>query len=124
MFKIEKDFSIHITRGDIGTLGISANGDNGAYEFQVGDVVRLGVFKKNDYSSIVLQKEITVDEKTTEVSLPLTSAETRIGEIINEPVDYWYEIQLNPDTQAQTIVGYDNKGAKIFRLYPEGVEEE
>lgn len=124
MFKIEKDFSIHITRGDIATLGISADGDSGAYEFQVGDIVRLGVFKKDDYSTIVLQKEITIDEKTTEVSLSLTSEDTRIGEIINEPIDYWYEIQLNPDTQAQTIVGYDKKGAKIFRLYPEGVEEE
>ena len=124
MFKIEKDFSIHITRGDIATLGIRADGDSGAYEFQVGDVVRLGVFKKDDYSTIVLQKEITVNEKTTEVNLSLTSEDTRIGEIINEPVNYWYEIQLNPDTQAQTIVGYDKKGAKIFRLYPEGVEEE
>lgn len=124
MFKIEKDFSIHITRGDIATLGISADGDNGTYEFQVGDIIRLGVFKKDDYSTIVLQKDITVNEKTTEVSLSLTSEDTKIGEIINEPIDYWYEIQLNPDTQAQTIIGYDKKGAKIFRLYPEGVEEE
>lgn len=124
MFKIEKDFSIHITRGDIATLGISANGDNGIYEFQIGDIIRLGVFKKDNYSTIVLQKEITVNEKTTEVNLLLTSEDTKIGEIINAPVDYWYEIQLNPDTQAQTIVGYDKKGAKIFRLYPEGVEEE
>ena len=124
MFKIEKDFSIHITRGDIGTLGITADGDNGIYEFQIGDVVRLGVFKQNDYNELVLQKDVIVNEKTTEVSLSLSSQDTKIGNIINEPVNYWYEIQLNPDTQAQTIVGYDKKGAKIFRLYPEGVEEE
>ena len=62
-------------------------------------------------------------EATTSVDLSLDSTETTIGDIINKPVEYWYEIQLNPDTEPQTIIGYDENGAKIFKLYPEGVKE-
>lgn len=125
MFKVNDDLSIHVTRGDIGLLGITAkNEDESDYIFQIGDVVRLGVFEKKKFSSIKLQKEITVQEQGTEVQIPLNKEDTTIGNIINAPVDYWYEIQLNPETNPQTIIGYDESGAKIFRLYPEGVEEE
>ena len=125
MFKVNDDLSIHVTRGDIGLLGITAkNEDESDYVFQIGDIVRLGVFEKKKFSSIKLQKEITVQEQGTEVQISLNKEDTTIGNIINAPVDYWYEIQLNPETNPQTIIGYDENGAKIFRLYPEGVEEE
>lgn len=125
MFKVNNDLSIHVTRGDIGLLGITAkNEDETDYVFQVGDIIRLGVFEKKKFSSIKLQKDITVQEQGTEVQMPLTKEDTTIGNIINAPVDYWYEIQLNPETNPQTIIGYDENGAKIFKLYPEGVEEE
>lgn len=124
MFKVNDDLSIHVTRGDIGLLGITAkNEDESDYVFQIGDIVRLGVFEKKKFSSIKLQKEITVQEQGTEVQIQLNKEDTTIGSIINAPVDYWYEIQLNPETNPQTIIGYDENGAKIFRLYPEGVEE-
>ena len=28
------------------------------------------------------------------------------------------------DTQPQTIIGYDEDGAKVFRLFPEGADAE
>lgn len=125
MFKVKDDLSIHITRGDIGILGITAkNEDNTDYIFQVGDIIRLGVFEKKKFSLIKLQKDVTVQEQGTEVQISLNKEDTTIGDIINIPVDYWYEIQLNPETNPQTIIGYDENGAKIFRLYPEGVEKE
>lgn len=125
MFKVKDDLSIHITRGDIGLLGITAkNEDNTDYIFQVGDIIRLGVFEKKKFSLIKLQKDVTVQQQGTEVQISLNKEDTTIGDIINTPVDYWYEIQLNPETNPQTIIGYDENGAKIFRLYPEGVEEE
>lgn len=125
MFKVKEDLSIHITRGDIGLLGITAkNNDGSDYLFQVGDIIRLGIFEKKKFTSIKLQKDITVQEQTLEVQMPLTKEDTTIGEVLSKPVDYWYEIQLNPETNPQTIIGYDENGAKIFRLYPEGVEEE
>ena len=45
MFKIVGN-DIHITRGDIGKLDISARNGDTDYTFQVGDVVRLNVFEK------------------------------------------------------------------------------
>ena len=126
MFKIDSNTKqINITRGDIGTIVVSAkNEDESDYEFQVGDVIRLGVFVAKNYNNIVLEKDVNVLEATTSVDVDLESEDTTIGDIINKPITYWYEIQLNPDSNPQTIIGHDEKGAKIFMLYPEGVKEE
>ena len=45
-----------------------------------------------------------------------------LANIINKPVDYWYEVELNPDTSsAITILGYKKKtGPRILSLTPEG----
>lgn len=125
MFKVKEDSSIHINRGNVGILEVQVENDDGSsYTFQQGDVIRLGIYKKGDYNTIILEKEIPVEDATLTVEIPLTKEDTTIGSIINKPVDYWYEIELNPDTEPQTIIGHDEKGAKIFKLYPEGVEEE
>lgn len=125
MFKIDNDTKqVMITRGDIGIIGVSAlNSDGTDYEFKAGDVIRLGVFAKKDMSDIKLQKDVEVDSNKTIVDIELTKEDTTIGDIINKPVDYWYEIQLNPDTEPQTLIGYDENGAKTFTIYPEGVKE-
>jgi hypothetical protein len=41
--------------------------------------------------------------------------------MLNKPIEYWYEIQLN---YYQTIVGYDESGPKLFMLYPEGEDSD
>lgn len=92
--------------------------------FQPGDKVRLNVMTKKDPGDIVLTKTVEVTEVNNCVDIVLTHEDTRIGEIINKQVDYWYEVQLNPDTEAQTIVGYDEDGPKILTLYPEGGESD
>ena len=121
MFTIEPDNTIHITRGDIGALEVSAmKSETESYIFQPGDVVRLRVFVKKRHDLVVLMKDIHVDEETEIVSIPLLKRDTTIGEIINKPAAYWYEVELNPDTIPQTIIGYDTNGPKIFKLYPEG----
>ena len=81
------------------------------------------VTKKKACDEVVLSKSVEAIPDTTEVDFKLTTEDTRIGEVINKPVDYWYEIELNPDTYPQTLIGYDEDGPKIFRLYPEGVKE-
>lgn len=124
MFKIDSNKTIHITRGDIATIEFSAlNSDGTSYTFQVGDLVRFGVFTKKNMNDLIFQKDVTVNEATTKVDIDLLEEDTKIGDIINKPVEYWYEIQLNPDTEPQTIIGYDEDGAKVFKLYPEGTEE-
>lgn len=126
MFKIDSNTKqIMITRGDIGTITVSALNDDGTdYEFKTGDIIRFGVFTKKNMNDIKLQKDVEVITATTEVDINLNSEDTTIGDIINKPVDYWYEIQLNPDTEPQTLIGYDDEeGARLFTLYPEGVKE-
>ena len=124
MFKINADKSIHITRGDAATFGITASAEGGNYTFRAGDIVRFKVFEKKACHCVELEKDFRVETETEEVTITLTGEDTRIGSIISKPKDYWYEVELNPDSQPQTIIGYDEDGAKVFRLYPEGGEEE
>lgn len=119
MFVIDGD-TIHITRGDAAIISVTANAGAGNYEFKPDDVVRFKVFTKKDCEAVVLEKDTKVLESTEAVEISLESADTKIGEIISKPVDYWYEVELNPETKPQTIIGYDENGAKIFKLYPEG----
>ena len=123
MFKINKDQSIYLTRGDIASIEVSAKkSESEQYIFQKGDVLRLQVFEKGNCESVVLRKVVNVLEESPTVDIYLSKDDTRIGGTINRPKDYWYEIELNPETTPQTIVGYDDEGAKVFRLFPEGSE--
>ena len=121
MFEIDNKKTIHLTRGDIAALDVSAVDKNGgAYTFAVGDVVRLKVVEKNRYDCVVLEKDVIIEVDSPTAEINLSSEDTRIGEIIHKPKTYWYEIELNPDTAPQTIIGHDKDGPKQFCLYPEG----
>ena len=122
MFSINDDLSIYVTRGDSLYFTVTAQDDGKAYMFQAGDVVRLKVFGKKDAENVVLQKDFPVLSATEKVEIYLTEEETRIGGVISKPTDYWYEVELNPWDNPQTIIGYDEDGAKIFKLFPEGNE--
>lgn len=124
MFKINDDLSIYATRGDAGIFALAAK-ENGeaSHQFAKNDVVRFKVFEKKDCHCVVLQKDFIVSEATYSVDMLLTKEDTKIGEIISKPKDYWYEVELNPETaQPHTLVGYDENGAKVFRLFPEGAD--
>src|SRR5574344_767540 len=124
MLKIDSEKKIHITRGDSGTITITAKDNDGTdHTFEVNDVIRLKVVDKNDMSTIVLTKDTTVATQGTSVDIELQSTDTRIGELINKPVTYWYEVELNPDGNSNTIIGYDDDGPKEFILYPEAKGE-
>lgn len=120
MFKINNDLSIYVTRGDMMAFSVSADVGNIAYTFKEGDIVRIKVFEKNGCHCVVLQEDFPATEGLNKVDIYLTGEKTKIGELISKPKDYWYEIELNPLTNPQTLVGYDEDGAKIFRLFPEG----
>ena len=120
MFKIDTNKNIYLTRGDYATINVKAKNIDGTdYTFKKDEVVRFNVFSRNACHDIVIRKDIVIEEDKDTVSINLTSAETRFGELINKPVDYWYEIIINPDTAPQTIVGY-LEYPTIFRLLPEG----
>lgn len=120
MFVINSDLSMHLTRGDSAVFSVGANIGETEYTFKEGDVVRFKVFGKKNCDDVVLKRDITVSEATSRVQIDLGSDETRIGDVISKPTEYWYEVELNPDTYAQTIIGYDENGAKVLTLYPEG----
>lgn len=126
MFVISKeDMTIHITRGDaaVFTVGASLGEEKTPYTFRVGDVVRFAVCGKKDYSNVVLQKDFTVNAEADAVEIVLDGEDTKIGGTISKPTEYWYEVELNPETKPQTIIGHTEDGAKVFMLYPESVKE-
>ena len=112
MFKIDNEKSIHITRGDRGTIKLTAK--NGS--FSIGDKIKISIVEKKDYNNVVFQKEYTIPQESEFAYITLTETDTRIGEVINKPVTYWYEIEYN---ENQTPIGYDEEKAKLFILYPE-----
>lgn len=122
MFLINEDMSIYLTRGDAIYFTVTADENGKYYKFKPGDVLRIKVFEKKNCENVVLVKEFPVDIETERVEILLTKVDTKIGEVISKPVDYWYEIELNPFTNPQTIIGYDDDGAKVFRLFPEGTD--
>jgi hypothetical protein len=114
--------TIYCTRGDAVLFSVSANVGGEAYTFREGDIVRFKVFAKKDCADVVLQKDVEATAGTSAVEIFLYGDDTTIGEVISKPVDYWYEVELNPETHPQTIIGYDENGAKVFKLFPEGGE--
>lgn len=122
MFVVNEDLSIYATRGDIVFFSVSAQDDGMIYKFQPGDIVRMSVYGKKDAEEVVMQRDFPVEEVTESVFIFLSEEDTKFGEIISKHKDYWYEVVLNPDTMPQTIIGYDEDGAKIFRLFPESAE--
>lgn len=124
---------IHITRGNIGCLNFPAkiceiSPETGEkiktpYTYQPGDVVRFKIMKKGNVEEVYLTKDVKITEPTELATFNLTGSDTKIGDYINKPTTYWYEVELNPDTDPQTILGYDKAtGPKLFVLYPEGGE--
>lgn len=120
MFDITEGKQINITRGDIGAFSLHVMDGNEHYVFQPGDLVRLTVTEKKNTANVVLKKDFPVAEEAESVDIYISGDDSAIGNLINKPTDYWYEIELNPDTEPQTIIGYDEDGPKVLRIYPEG----
>ena len=125
MLVIHDDNSIYLTRGDIASIQIAALNSSGEeYLFKVGDIIRFSVYEKGRFDNLVLRRDAEVTTETNFVNINLSGSDTKFGELIHKPKHYWYEVELNPDTAPQTIIGYDDNGPKILTLFPEGVEPE
>lgn len=116
-------YKLSANRGDVGTFDFKTNvkGD-GEYYFNVGDVLSFGIYNKKEMDKDPLFfKEYTVNEPTNIVTIVFENEDLSIGEIINKPVEYWYEIKLN---NQSTLLGYDKNGPKTFMIYPEGADKD
>ena len=120
MFRVNEDLSIYLTRGDICVFSVTVDKGGATYQFKEGDIVRIKVFGRRDVESVALQKDFVASPGEEKVVITLNGEETKFGEYINKPTAYWYEIELNPETAPQTIIGYDENGEKILMLFPEG----
>ena len=120
MFVLNDDLSIYATRGDIVFFTVTAEDEGVPHVFKAGDVVRIKIYGKKDATAISLQKDFPVVKDCESVEIYLSKEDTKIGGVISKPKDYWYEIVVNDDTKPQTIIGYDEDGAKVFKLFPEG----
>lgn len=134
MFKINNDdLSISLTRGDTVSFDVSAKQGEVDYTFEVGDRVVFKVSEAKNTGNVILEarSEVTSemvaaagDSGVTKVTINLTETETKLGtDVISKPVEFWYELALENDTEGkvvrQTLIGYDDYGAKILRLLPE-----
>lgn len=124
MLKINQETKqIDLTRGDIASFKIKAMNDDGTYyQFKTDDVITLAIYEKKNLENTKLKRSAIVAEPSEDVILNLTSEDTKLDELTNKPIEYWYEITLKKtnSNNEQTIIGYDEQGAKIFKLYPEG----
>lgn len=118
------DRNIRITRGDRLPITVSADNDvdGNDYEFQIDDVIRFKIFDSKDNKKVYLQKDFKVEEISIEKQIEMTAEEMKIGEMKNKPIDYWYEIEVNPETpNTMTIEGYrKDEGPAIITILPEG----
>ena len=128
MIAIE-DNTIKITRGDASSEDINKLtikfpiGDNQYYEFKPTDKISFVVFDKKGYTkNEILKKEFTLSslgysENTTTLEINLTAQDTKKFPLKNKAMTYWYDIYLN---DTQTILGFDDDGAKKLIVYPRG----
>ena len=128
MFKINNDdLSISLTRGDTIVFNVQAKQGDNLYKFEEGDKVTFRVSEAKDVESVVLESSTTVTSETNDrdyVQIRVTSEEAKQSfEQSNKPIDYWYEISLDTAIGVQTIIGYDDDGAKILRVFPEIKEQ-
>ena len=120
MFKIDNN-TFHVTWGDKGSFDLTFED----YTFQIGDEVYLKVYEEDGMDEEpVLNKKVIVDAETDVVTMDLLKADTKLGDPSNEKQTYWYEITLghNGSIPDQTPFCFDDKGPKIFYIYPGGVE--
>lgn len=116
MLKIEED-TIYLTRGDKATLTLNIED----YTFNQGDKISFRVYKNYGFNKLpVLEKLINITQSQENVDIVLNPEDTKLNGILNNPIEFWYEVELNNE---YTVIGYNKEGAAKLILLPEGVEE-
>ena len=96
------------------------------YKFQLDDKISFVVKEKRGYTKPeILRVEKTLREMgyaepTEYPEIILTEEDTKVFELLDKKKIYWYDIVLN---DSDTIIGYDEDGAKKLIVYPEAGEK-
>ena len=122
MLEIIDERKIVITRGNVLPLTVVAKNDGIEYQFSKDDILRFKIMQAKKVENVFLEKDFKITEDTTEFDIEITADEMKIGSLSSKAIDYWYEVELNPDTPyTKTIIGFEEeKGAAILTLLPEG----
>jgi hypothetical protein len=118
MFKFTNN-TFHVTRGDKGSITIAYA--DGA---ELPGTICFRVYEKDGLDSKpIINKEIEIDDNLTSYELVLTSEDTYKFDNPSgsDKEEYWYELKLGPDN---TVLGCDERGPKIFYIYPTGKDGE
>lgn len=115
MFKFQNN-TFHVTRGDSGSITIAyKDGAN-----LPSSTLTFGVYRKNELDSDpVIWVEDSLPGDTNSYTLNIYTDPNKLENPTNGKEEYWYELKIGPDN---TVLGYDETGAKIFYLYPSGKE--
>lgn len=125
MFKIDGNKTIHINRGDMGRLTVNIDTGGPGYALGPDSFARLSVYAAGDYTDLKFVREVYPGQVTNTVIFDIQPEDTKDNiEATNAPQTFWYEIEIDPIyDNAQTLVGYDTNGPKLFVVYPEGVAQ-
>lgn len=114
------DNTIYTTRGNSLEIELTITNGEETYIFQEGDYVTFAIYQKKGLNSQpIVYKKTNAIPNTDKTTIVLSDQEMKFGEMTNKPIEYWYEITLN----GETVVGYDENGAKQLILYPEGYDQ-
>lgn len=113
--------TIKVFRGDSGHFDISKTDSEGNIEqFKQGDKVILSVKENFGEKNVLLRKTIPVNEDCDKVEFPISEEESiSLTDLISEPMDFEYDVKVK-GVESSTIIGHDDSGAKIFKVYPTG----
>ena len=97
MLEIIDDRNIEVTRGNVLALTVMAENEGTEYQFSKDDIIRFKIMEAKNVNNVILQKDFKVLDNTTEQDIEIAADEMKIGNLSSKPIDYWFEIELNPD---------------------------
>lgn len=111
------DYHLKINRGNTLRFDYSILGGETPYVFVEGDKIVFSVYEPFGLEeNPVLSMEFTPEPDTTEMTIEIPKDKMKFAPMSSMERDYWYEITLN----EETTLGFDENGAKIITIYPEG----
>lgn len=119
MIKIDEKDNNHLytTRGDTLVFNLQIfDYNNEIYTFNENDVVTFAIYKNLKQPAFVLQNFNATEGEDT-IRIEVDSEDMKIGELISNPRNYYYELTLNG---VSTVQGYAPGKRSILTLLPEG----
>ena len=114
MFKFTNN-TFHVTRGDSGSITIAYKDGS----ILPSSTILFRVYEKNGFDGDPILEQIgTPAGNTSSFVLDINSEKTmKFANPVGDKDEYWYELKIGPDN---TVLGYDETGAKRFYIYPSG----